>query len=136
LTPYFYQKQEIMKQLTLFMFFSLFLTAACAQSPSNQVLPAKEYQSALTAEDDKYFIDVRTPGEYSAGHIEGAVNWNFYDNDFITKFEDLDKNKPVYLYCRSGGRSGKAARQLQSLGFQKVVDLKGGILAWPYELEK
>jgi len=125
-----------MKQLSLFLFFSLFLTAACAQSPGNQVLPAKEYQTALAEEEDKYFIDVRTPGEYDAGHIEGAVNWNFYAPDFQSKFQDLDKNKAVYVYCRSGGRSGKAARQLQRMGFKKVVDLKGGILAWPYELKQ
>ena len=75
-------------------------------------------------------IDVRTPKEYSEGHIPNARNINFYDETFITEMNKLDKTKDIYVYCKVGGRSGKAAKQLQKLGFVKVYDLEGGILNW------
>jgi rhodanese-related sulfurtransferase len=76
-------------------------------------------------------IDVRTPEEYAEGAIKGSVNIDFFNQQaFIKQISSLDKNKPVYLYCRSGNRSMKAARQLVSSGFEKVYDLAGGYMAW------
>ena len=76
-------------------------------------------------------IDVRTPQEYAQGAIKGAVNIDYFDQKlFLKKISALEKSKPVYLYCRSGNRSMKAARQLASLGFEKIYDLAGGYLAW------
>ncbi len=75
-------------------------------------------------------IDVRTPREYNEGHIANAKNVNFYDANFLTQFEKFDKNKPIYLYCKSGGRSGKASTQLHDAGFTLVYDLKGGFAGW------
>ena len=77
-------------------------------------------------------IDVRTPEEVAEGKIENAVNVNFYDADFKNQIEklELDKTKEVYLYCRSGGRSGNAAKQLSDLGFAKVYNLSGGMMGW------
>jgi len=75
-------------------------------------------------------LDARTPQEVREGHIEGAINLNFYDSDFREQLESLDESKPVYVYCRSGGRSGRAAKMLRAAGFPKVYDLEGGILAW------
>jgi rhodanese-related sulfurtransferase len=74
-------------------------------------------------------IDVRTPGEYTQGHIENAININIYAKDFVTKTNSLDKSKPVYVYCRSGARSMKAANNLKSRGYN-VVNLNGGIGGW------
>jgi len=82
------------------------------------------------ANKDIQLIDVRKPDEFASGHIENAVNMNFYDEDFEAQIKNLDKDKDVYIYCRSGGRSGKAAKQLEELGFTKVYDLEGGILNW------
>lgn len=75
-------------------------------------------------------VDVRTPEEYSEGHIKNSTNINFYDDDFGDQMSKLDKNKEIYIYCRSGGRSGKASKQLEKLGFTKVYDLEGGFLNW------
>jgi len=75
-------------------------------------------------------IDVRTPEEFAQGHIEGAQNINLFDANFIDQFKVYDKEKPLLLYCRSGNRSGRAAKLLDSLGFQKLYDLQGGFLAW------
>lgn len=75
-------------------------------------------------------IDVRTPEEYAEGHIAGSTNINYYASNFVTECEnELDKNRPVAVYCRSGHRSGLAARVLSKAGYN-VTNLEGGILAW------
>ncbi len=75
-------------------------------------------------------IDVRTPQEYGNGYIKNAKNINFFDDDFMQMMGELDKNQPVYIYCKSGVRSGKAASKLKAAGFTKVYDLDGGIVNW------
>jgi rhodanese-related sulfurtransferase/predicted small secreted protein len=79
---------------------------------------------------DIQLIDVRTPKEYNNGHIKNAVNINFYDDDFYNQMSKLDKDKEIYIYCRSGGRSGRAAKKLKTAGFTKVYDLQGGFINW------
>ena len=71
-------------------------------------------------------VDVRTPEEYSAGHLDNALNINWYDSDFATQFDAISKDETVYVYCKKGGRSAKAQEKLFSLGFKKVVNLEGG----------
>ena len=78
-------------------------------------------------------IDVRTPAEFSNGHISEATNINYNDPNFEQKIAELDKSKAVYVYCASGNRSGRAASYLQSQGFKEVYDLKGGISQWGAE---
>ena len=75
-------------------------------------------------------IDVRTPEEYSEGYIKNAKNIDFYDDDFLTQMSELDKSKPIYVYCKSGGRSGSAAKKLKDAGYTKVYDLEGGVTNW------
>ena len=79
---------------------------------------------------DIQLIDIRTPGEFTEGYIEGAINVNFYDKDFNAQMAKLNKDKELYIYCRSGNRSGKAAKRLKDQGFTKIYDLQGGILNW------
>lgn len=97
------------------------------------VLGTTDEFRAATEKDNIQLIDVRTPKEYAEGHLKNAENINFYDDDFLQQMEKLDKEKPVYIYCRSGGRSGKAAKQLAEEGFTKIYDLDGGILKWNKE---
>lgn len=76
-------------------------------------------------------VDVRTAKEFNGGHIKNAVNIDYFKAaNFKKSFEKLDKDKPVYLYCRSGARSLKAARRLVDMGFSKIYDLKGGYMRW------
>ncbi len=75
-------------------------------------------------------LDVRTPNEYNSGHIKGSVNMNYYDQDFSKQVLSLDKNRPVYVYCRSGVRSKYSSDILKKLGFKTIYNLKGGILNW------
>ena len=75
-------------------------------------------------------IDVRTPQEFAQGHIDNAKLIDYMQADFMNKMSKLDTTKELYIYCRSGNRSGKAVRKLEAMGFPKVYDLKGGILNW------
>ncbi|AMC11671.1 hypothetical protein Lupro_10510 [Lutibacter profundi] len=79
---------------------------------------------------DHQIIDVRTPMEFKEGYIEGAKNMNLKGDDFTKEISSLDKDKPVYIYCKSGHRSGIAAKKMIELGFKEVYDLQGGILNW------
>ena len=84
----------------------------------------------LIAKGEGQVLDVRTPAEWENGTIDGAIKINFFDKDFQAQLEKLDKTKPIYVYCKSGGRSGKAAKQMQKMGFKTVYNLLGGITAW------
>jgi len=75
-------------------------------------------------------VDVRTPEEFAAGHLKGAVNINFKKRTFPNYINAIAKDKPVAIYCRSGNRSGKAAFIMQSLGFKEVIDLGSGYKGW------
>ena len=95
-----------------------------------QLLEYQSYKSHIENTSVQLF-DVRTPEEYNLGHINGAVNIDFKNEEiFYRSFEKLDKSKPVYLYCRSGNRSKKSADILIELGFSKVYDLNGGFIEW------
>lgn len=75
-------------------------------------------------------LDVQTRGEYSGGHLDGAINLNYYMDGFSSVLESIDRNLTYVIYCKSGGRSGNAAALMQDLGFCCVSDIDGGVLAW------
>lgn len=75
-------------------------------------------------------LDVRTPDEFSGGHIANAVNYNWKGTEFGKQIAPLDKSKPVFVYCLSGGRSGAAASKMRENGFKEVYELEGGMMAW------
>ena len=86
--------------------------------------------AALIEKEEGQVLDVRTPDEWESGVIKGAIKINFYDSDFKNQIEKLDKGKAVLVYCKSGGRSAKAAEQLKEEGFQEIYNLLGGIIIW------
>ncbi|NND50982.1 MAG: rhodanese-like domain-containing protein [Flavobacteriaceae bacterium] len=97
--------------------------------PKIEVLEVEAFKSAIS-ESNIQLIDVRTPGEYAHGHIENALNIDYLNDGFATAVLKMNKNTPVYIYCRSGGRSEQAALLMKKLGFKTIYDLKGGFLAW------
>lgn len=118
-----------MRRYALFatiVFGSLF--AACSAQP-NGTVDVATLQAELRT-DSVQLIDVRTPDEWSRGHIEGAVHIDWFSDDFKAQVEKLDKNAPVRLYCAAGGRSEEAREMLRGMGFRDVLDLDGGIGAW------
>ena len=82
---------------------------------------------------DFVIIDVRTPEEFADGHIENAINLDYYSETFRDELNKLDKGKKYLIYCRSGNRSGKALNIMQELNFREVYNMSGGILEWQAE---
>lgn len=116
----------------------LLWTISCTQSSENQdntvsVIAPKVFQQKLAETPDAILVDVRTPAECAEGVLENSQQINYSDADFEQKITALDKSKPVFVYCKSGGRSGRTASILQKAGFQQVYDLEGGITAWKNE---
>ncbi len=88
--------------------------------------------AAITAAPpaDLVVLDVRTPAEYSEGHLEDSVLVDFYEADFADQLAALDPDVPYLVYCRSGNRSSQTLDMMQQLGFTSAADVAGGILAW------
>jgi rhodanese-related sulfurtransferase len=82
--------------------------------------------------DDPDFVllDVRTPKEFSRGHIEGALNLDFYAEDFQEQLEKKDRDKKYLLCCGSGVSGVKTVAIMQDLGFTNICNILGGITMW------
>jgi phage shock protein E len=107
----------------------LMVSSCSSQHPA---LPPAEYAEKIKSEN-VILLDVRTPQEYQSGHLKGALLINYHDDNFMEQVSRLDTNKTVYIYCRSGNRSGDAQADMLAKGFKNVVNLGGGILAWEKE---
>lgn len=137
--------------LVLSVLLVLSITVACAPAPAARTGSSQAPSSAavsgptfvtVSPQEAKRIIDknkgqanfvildVRTPQEFQSGHIDGAINIDFYSPDFAQKLDRLDKSKVYVVYCRSGHRSARAVALMKKLGFQKVYEIQGGVLAW------
>ena len=122
-----------MKQLIVFLVALLTAVAISAQQPAVQhrfaSVGVEQFADTIKT-DSVILVDVRTPQEYAAGHIEGSVNvvWGKQFDDELSRAK-LDKRKVIAVYCRSGKRSKMAGDRLVEKGY-RVVDLDGGITAW------
>lgn len=105
--------------------FSLVSNPILAQTETK--LSTEEVQKILTNVTNHValLIDVRTPEEYEAAHLESSLNIDYKSDDFASEVSKLDKNKTIYLYCRTGNRSGKAVDILKSLGFKFAYNIGG-----------
>lgn len=120
-----------MKNLLTCLLAALGLTTACGQKIYEDV--DTEGFAALIAQPEVVVLDVRTSEEYLEGHLAEALLIDVKGEDFLDKARKaLPKDKTIAIYCRSGRRSAHAAELLAAEGF-KVVNLKGGILAWQAE---
>ena len=123
-----------MKHLFLgFVTASVMIFQGCSNGQGQDTktnLDAKEFSEKIGQLPDAPLVDVRTPGEFSEGHLEKALNIDWRGSDFNEKISKLDKSKPVLVYCLSGGRSGAAANKMRSDGFKEVYELNGGIMKW------
>lgn len=117
-----------MKKIITCILAVLGMTTACGQKNYEDVDVAKFAE--LIADSTVTVLDVRTADEFSDGHIEGAVNIDVKESDFLEKAKAmLPSGKTIAVYCRSGRRSANACNQLGAEGY-KTVNLKGGIIAW------
>ncbi len=111
--------------------FTLLYSCSNLQSQNNKThLSATEFSEKLKQTSSPALLDVRTPEEFEKGHLENAKNIDWNGDDFDSKISSLDKNKPVFVYCLSGGRSSSAAEKMRSDGFKEVYELNGGIMKW------
>ena len=115
--------------LKIFLVLSVLIPSfAYAEIKNADVNQVEEY-----IKSGKYIVvDVRKPDEYGAGHIKGAGNVDYYDDNFESLFEEKysDKNQSYIIYCRSGMRSQYSAEILEELGYKNLINMTGGILAW------
>jgi rhodanese-related sulfurtransferase len=79
---------------------------------------------------DFMILDMRTPAEYAGGHLENAVNIDYYEDDFEETLDSYDKNKTYLIYCRTANRSNAVMKIMQRLEFTEVYNMQGGINAW------
>ncbi|EHO70334.1 hypothetical protein HMPREF9140_01189 [Prevotella micans F0438] len=92
----------------------------------------KDFEALITS-DSIQVLDVRTPAEFSDGHIKGAININVLDSSFMNVArQKLDKGRMIAIYCRSGKRSAMACSRLAGEGY-RTTNLLGGIIAWTKE---
>ena len=120
-----------MKNLFLLFIAGTAFTACTAQQEKVQ-LSAKAFHDSIEADPGIIVLDVRTPGEYSKGFLNRAVNMDYDGEDFEERIAKLDKNTKYYVYCLAGGRSSSAIKEMQKLGLN-VTELKGGMIAWKKE---
>lgn len=97
-----------------------------------QDLRVAEFKRVIDGENDTVILDVRNKIELTEGYIEGHRLLDFYGPDFFGELQALDKEETYLVYCRSGSRSGHTCKMMIQMGFKKVFNLSGGILAWNY----
>jgi len=125
------KKLSILFGLTVVLFFTACKDKSVAQEI--QVFTPQEFHDVMADKKKVQLVDVRTPEEFAEGHLENAQNINVLETDFITEVEKLNLDEPIYLYCRSGKRSAKAALILKDVGFKEIYDMQGGYLQWEEE---
>ncbi len=103
---------------------------SCAGSTADETINKRvgvEEFKKIIENTDVQLVDVRTPQEYSEGYINDAVNIDFMSDSFLNNFnKNIDKTKPVAIYCASGGRSAKALAKLKEEGYKEVYELEVG----------
>ena len=107
----------------------ILLLAGCSSSSGATDLSVAEFAGKV-AEAGVITLDVRTPGEFDQGHIEGSRLIDFQSGNFENEIAALDKGKTYAVYCRSGNRSGQAVKVMRDAGFKNVYNLNGGVIDW------
>ncbi|SEB98607.1 Rhodanese-related sulfurtransferase [Tenacibaculum sp. MAR_2009_124] len=122
------------KLIKMFSVALLLLVIGCKKQNNNIVdIRVSDLQTVTSTHSEIQLVDVRTPEECKNGMINKAINIDVTSPDFEEKaLRELKKDAPVYLYCRSGGRSIIAAEMLAEKGFE-IYNLEGGYLNWKEE---
>jgi len=121
--------------LKIFILFISISILSCKGQTSKNILDVdpKTFSEKLAATPNAQIIDVRTPPEFKAGHIDNAINIDWFGDDFEANVQKLDKTKPVFVYCKTNNRSPIAAQKLEELGFKTIYNMQGGLLKWDAE---
>jgi len=102
-----------------------------ATAETLETIAVGEIQDLVAAPPEGLVVlDIRTAEEFATGHLENAINIDYYAADFEDQLSQLDLDVPYVMYCNSGNRSSNALALMDSLGFTEVYELDGGIQAW------
>ncbi len=135
-------KSNVMKNFLLFPVLGIAMTIAACGGQSDAGTTAQTARAVVQNMDPAGFkklidsdagtvIDVRTPQEHEAGFIKGTdLNIDITAPGFKDKIGQLDRNQTYLLYCRSGGRSARAAAIMESMGFKHIYNLENGYMGW------
>lgn len=99
-------------------------------------LDSFSFEEKLKNEKDAVLIDVRTLEEHKMLRIPNSILIDIYELNFFDKILELDKSKTYFVYCRSGVRSLTACQQMKKFGFEKIFNLRDGIIEWEGEVER
>ena len=127
---------KLITQLASILLMSFIMTSCSNgqdKTTANTIAEDVNVETFQSKMEGAQLLDVRTPAEWNEGIIEGAIMADFYEDSFKSELEKLDKDVPVAVYCRSGGRSGSAMDIMKEMGFKEVYNLDGGIGAWNSE---
>ena len=113
-----------------FVFFTLLLVYSCQIFESKDINEISDSQFTEIQDTDFILVDVRTTEEFESGHIQDAVNFDFYSESFQKEILSLDKSSSIILYCRTQNRSTKTANFLKENGYKEITVLEGGITSW------
>ena len=116
--------------MTRIVLFSLLLVYSCQIFESKEINVISDTQFTEIQDTDYILIDVRTAEEYQSGHIQDAVNFDFYSESFQNDILTLDKSSSIILYCRTQNRSTKTANYLKENRYKEITILEGGITSW------
>lgn len=119
-----------MKLHKIIPFLLCLLFISCNGQSEFKSIEPEEFAQKIASTSNPQILDVRSPKEYSDQHLDNALNANWNGDDFDKKVAELDKSKPIFVYCLSGGRSSKAAGKLADLGFKEIYEMDGGIVKW------
>ena len=120
------------------------LLGACGNDTDNtnkgenamyEQITAEEAKKIMDSGEEHIILDVREQDEFDAGHIPGAILLPYTEIEYKAEEMIPDKDKQILVYCRSGRRSKIAAEALVNLGYTNIKEF-GGIIDWPYEVEK
>jgi thioredoxin 1 len=117
-------------KVRLFLLLMVLGVVSFANAQTVKTVAAADFEKKAAAMKDKIILDVRTAEEYKEGHLSGASQIDYYGTDFKSQVSKLDKSKPIFVYCKGGGRSSSSCEILKDLGFKEVYNLQGGITDW------
>tara|TARA_B100000809_G_scaffold125132_1_gene123397 strand:+ start:577 stop:969 length:393 start_codon:yes stop_codon:yes gene_type:complete len=107
------------------------ISGGSALAQQSKLITPKVFKEKIEAEKgDFQVIDIRTSKEFKKGHLENAININFYNKKFNDQLSKLDKEKTTYVYCHSAGRSARSMATFKLLNFKQVYDMDKGYTGW------
>lgn len=129
-----------MKSKIAILFFTTLLFINCKEKTSEsntenpktiaESIDPNTFSEKLEKTTNAQLVDVRTPEEFDSKHLDNAINIDYNSGGFDTEIAKLDKTKPTFVYCLSGGRSSAAVQKMQELGFTELYNMDGGMMKW------